>query len=178
LAVASGETLPWSQETLSQRGHAIEARVYAEDPARDHLPQAGHLLLYREPSLPGIRIDSGFAEGDRVSVHYDPLIAKVIATGSSRHAARRRLIDALQSFPILGIRTNVGFLLQLLEHPRFVSGEVDTSWLDREGANIQGPVTTGDAAVVAAIAAAARTSSSPAPGGPTDPWSTLRDVRV
>ena len=126
LAIAAGERLPWSQNDLSQRGHAIEARVYAEDPAHGDLPQAGQLLLYREPSMPGIRIDSGAVEGDTMSVHYDPLLAKVIATGGSREVARVRLAQALGNFPILGIRTNIPFLIRLLNHPRFISGEIDT----------------------------------------------------
>src|SRR5438874_1399360 len=84
LIVASGEPLPWTQAQIGQRGHAIEARVYAEDPAHDFLPQAGRLRLYREPHLPGIRIDSGVMEGSEISVYYDPMIAKVIATAESR----------------------------------------------------------------------------------------------
>src|SRR6185295_17086153 len=75
LAVASGEALPWNQASLTQRGHAIEARIYAEDPERGFIPQAGRLALYREPRMPGVRIDSGVGEGDEVSVHYDPLLA-------------------------------------------------------------------------------------------------------
>ena len=81
IAIARGEPLPWRQDALTQRGHAIEVRVYAEDPANNDLPQAGPLLLYREPSMPGIRVDSGAYEGGEVSVHYDPLIAKLIADG-------------------------------------------------------------------------------------------------
>ena len=88
-----------AQDALSQRGHAIEARVYAEDPARNDLPQAGPLLLYREPSMPGIRVDAGVIEGSEVSVHYDPLLAKLIAWGETRDAARRRALAALRSFP-------------------------------------------------------------------------------
>ena len=111
-----------AQEALSQRGHAIEVRVYAEDPARNDLPQAGPLLLYREPSMPGIRVDAGVIEGSEVSVHYDPLLAKLIAWGETRDAARRRALAALRSYPILGIRTNIALLIELLEHPRFVAG--------------------------------------------------------
>src|SRR5262249_47870986 len=81
LLVASGEPLPWRQSDISHRGHAIEARVYAEDPANGFLPQAGPVLLYREPTGPGVRVDSGIVEGNAVTVHYDPLVAKVIAAG-------------------------------------------------------------------------------------------------
>jgi acetyl/propionyl-CoA carboxylase alpha subunit len=132
LLVASGEPLPWTQSSLGQRGHAIECRVYAEDPARGFLPQAGSLLLYREPAGPGIRIDSGVREGSEVTVYYDPLLAKLIAWGETRDIARRRAINALREYFILGIRTNIPFLLQLLDHPAFVSGAVETTFLDRE----------------------------------------------
>jgi acetyl/propionyl-CoA carboxylase alpha subunit len=134
LAVADGGPLPWSQEQLTLRGHSIEARVYAEDPARGFLPQAGPLLLYREPTLPGVRIDSGVREGDRVTVHYDPLLAKVIATAETREAAIGRLLGALRAFPVLGVRTNVPFLIRVLDSPEFRAGRIHTRWLDSDGA--------------------------------------------
>src|SRR5262249_21911880 len=115
LLVAAGKALPWTADSLVQRGHAVEARVYAEDPANRFLPQAGRLLLYREPRFPGLRIDSGVIEGDEVSVHYDPLIAKVVATAESRALAVARLSAALRDFPILGIVTNIPFLLRIIE---------------------------------------------------------------
>src|SRR5439155_16306082 len=133
LLVAGGEEPRWTQYALAQRGHAIEARIYAEDPAREFVPQAGALLLYREPRMPGIRVDAGVVEGGEITVHYDPLIAKVIATAETRDHAIARLIAALRAYPILGIRTNIPFLLRVLEHPRFRAGEVDTGFLDGEG---------------------------------------------
>jgi acetyl/propionyl-CoA carboxylase alpha subunit len=136
LLVAAGEPLPWSQADVSQRGHAIEARIYAEDPARDFLPQAGRLLLYREPQLPGVRVDSGVTEGGEVSIYYDPMIAKVIATAETRDLALARLTAALRAFPVLGLRTNIPFLLRVLDHPRFRTGAVDTGFLDRDGATL------------------------------------------
>ena len=120
LRVASGEPLPFTQASLSQRGHAIECRIYAEDPAQGFIPQAGPILLYREPQGPGIRIDSGVKAGSEVSVHYDPMLAKLIVHASNREEARRRAINALREYAILGIRTNIPFLLQILEHPQFV----------------------------------------------------------
>ena len=129
LIVASGDPLPWLTPP-TQRGHAIEARVYAEDPEHGFLPQAGRVRLYREPRAPGVRIDSGLAEGAEVPVHYDPLLAKVIASAETRELARARLTAALRDFPILGIRTNVPFLLRILEDARFRSGDVDTTFLD------------------------------------------------
>jgi acetyl-CoA carboxylase biotin carboxylase subunit len=132
LRVASGEPLPFSQESLTQRGHAIECRVYAEDPAQGFLPQAGTILRYREPQGPGIRVDSGVTEGSEVSVFYDPMLAKVIVSAETREAARRRAITALRDFAIGGIRTNIGLLVQILEHPQFVDASIDTGFLDRE----------------------------------------------
>ena len=176
IAIARGDRLPWSQESLTQRGHAIEVRVYAEDPANDDLPQAGPLLLYREPSMPGIRIDSGAYEGGEVSVHYDPLIAKLIADGETREIARRRAIEALRNYPILGIRTNVSFLIEILEHPRFVSGDIDTRFLDVEGAKLRTSVHVPSEALEVA-ADLSRPMASRGGNSKTDPWETLRGYR-
>jgi acetyl-CoA carboxylase biotin carboxylase subunit len=186
IAVAGGAPLPWRQDSLAQRGHAIEVRVYAEDPGHDDLPQAGPLLLYREPSMPGVRIDSGAREGGEISVHYDPLIAKLIADGETRDVARRRAIEALRSYPILGIRTNIAFLIEILEHPRFVSGAIDTRFLDSERATLRARI--GGAAPPEALEIAEMLRSGPAHlshrssgGGQSaataDPWETLRDFR-
>ena len=136
LLVASGEPLPFSQTSLAQRGHAIECRVYAEDPAQGFIPQAGPILLYREPRGPGIRVDSGVTEGSEVSVHYDPMLAKLIVWGETREMARRRAVTALREYAILGIRTNIPFLLGILEHAQFIEAAIDTGFLDREGAAI------------------------------------------
>jgi acetyl/propionyl-CoA carboxylase alpha subunit len=180
LAIASGEPLPWSQAELGQRGHAIEVRVYAEDPAHGYLPQAGPLLLYREPSGPGIRVDSGVVEGDAISVFYDPMIAKLIASGATRDAARRRAMAALHRFPILGLRTNVPFLIALLAHPRFERADLDTHFLDVEGEALrhasQSDPTPGALAVAAAFDEGVHTGTA----GPatSDPWTTLKGLRV
>src|SRR5439155_17257337 len=104
------------------RRHAVEARVYAEDPSHGFVPQARSLLLYREPQRPGVRVDAGVAEGGEVTIHYGPMIAKVIATDETRALALARLTAALRAYPILGIRTNIPFLLSILEHPRFRAG--------------------------------------------------------
>jgi len=181
IAVAAGLALPWRQENLWQRGHAIEARIYAEDAAHGDLPQAGPLLLYREPRMPGIRVDSGVVEGGTISVHYDPMIAKVIATAESREQARRRLLAALRQFPILGVRTNVAFLINILEHARFQAGAIDTGFLDREGGNVRPQSPSDTPPEVEALAAAVRTIVPPAAGigAPMhDPWISLRGVRV
>ena len=187
LRVASGEPLPWAQGALSQRGHAIECRVYAEDPAQGFLPQAGPLLLYREPQGPGIRVDSGYREGSEVTVYYDPLIAKLIVHGETRETARHRAIAALRSFYILGIRTNIPFLLQLLDHPAFVAGTVDTTFLDREGQAICASIPTELPQAVLDAAKHHSTLGTPGtprtlgtlgtPGTPHDPFHSLKGWR-
>ena len=136
LRVASGEPMPFAPRQLSQRGHAIECRIYAEDPAQGFLPQAGRILLYTEPQGPGIRVDSGVRQGSEVTVHYDPMLAKLIVHAATRHDARLRAITALRQFAILGIRTNIPFLLRVLEHPAFVNADIDTRFLDRESASL------------------------------------------
>jgi acetyl-CoA carboxylase biotin carboxylase subunit len=133
LEVAAGEPLPWTQREVSKRGHAIEARVYAEDPSQGFLPQAGRLSAYREPRMPGVRIDSGVTAGSEISVYYDPMIAKVIATAESRELAINRLIAALRAFRIGGVRTNIPFLIRILDLVAFRTGTIDTAFLDREG---------------------------------------------
>jgi 3-methylcrotonyl-CoA carboxylase alpha subunit len=177
IVVASGEPLPWRGDTLTQRGHAIEARIYAEDPDQGFLPQAGRLLLYREPRLPGVRIDSGVAEGGEMSVYYDPMLAKVIATGETREAAISRLTAALRDYPILGIRTNAAFLLRILEHPRFRSGDIDTGFLDGEGAALVEAGEVEPPQWMRAAVAAHEKRRSPAAGDwateACDPWQRL-----
>jgi acetyl-CoA carboxylase biotin carboxylase subunit len=184
ILVASGEPIPWNADSLGLRGHAIEARVYAEDPARGFLPQAGRIWLYREPSGPGIRIDSGVQEGSEVTVHYDPLLAKVIAVGESRGVAAVRLMDALRRFPILGVRTNIPFLLRVLSHPRFETGQIDTGFLDAEDAMLTAsePESLPDV-VRAALAAHAHEAGSLRQNSPSavdsrDPWKRLKGWRA
>ena len=180
LLVGAGEPLPWRQQDLMQRGHAIEARVYAEDPEQGFLPQAGRLLLYREPHIPGVRIDSGVREGDEISVHYDPLIAKVIAHAETRDLAIARLVAALRAFPVLGIVTNIPFLIRVLEHPRFQSGEIHTGFLDHEGAALADagnePMPPFVAAAMAAASATPVADHGPA-AADWDPWRRLAGWR-
>ena len=178
LRIASGEPLAWSQERLAQRGHAIECRIYAEDPARDFLPQAGPLALYREPQGPGIRVDSGVAEGQDVSVYYDPLLAKLVAWAETREGARRRLVAALRQFAVLGIRTNVPFLVRVLEHPHFGDGGIDTSFLDDEGRALGEPIDgPGVPAALAAAAAYEPAATGVAAVKAPDPWERLTGWR-
>jgi 3-methylcrotonyl-CoA carboxylase alpha subunit len=136
LAVAAGLSLPWRQEDLARRGHALECRIYAEDPAHEFLPQAGRLLVYREPAGPGVRVDSGVAEGDEVPVHYDPLVAKLVVHAESRPKALARARAALRRFVILGVRTNIPFLLRVLDDPEFVGGRMHTTSIDERLADL------------------------------------------
>jgi acetyl/propionyl-CoA carboxylase alpha subunit len=179
LLVAGGLPLPWEQRDLSQRGHAIECRVYAEDPAQDDLPQAGALLRYREPQGPGVRIDAGVTEGSAVSVFYDPLLAKLIVHAETRDAATSRAIAALRHFIVLGIRTNIPFLLRLLQSDEFAASRVHTGFLDAEGARFRArddrllpPPAVAALAFhdQAALPAAARAAGP----RPADPFATVR----
>jgi acetyl-CoA carboxylase biotin carboxylase subunit len=181
LAIAAGQPLPWRQDDLSQRGHAVECRIYAEDPAQDFLPQAGPLLRYREPSGPGIRVDSGVVEGGAVSVYYDPLLAKLITWGESRAESLARAVEALSRFEILGLRTNVAFCAAILQHPDFVAGRIDTGFLARELAGLTAPPPLAPEVAAAAAWHAARGGSAVA-GAPSrvaavDPFDTLRGWR-
>jgi len=130
LDIAEGLPLPVRQDDVAWRGHAIECRVYAEAPADGFLPQAGRLLVYREPSGPGVRVDSGVWEGQDVPPYYDPLLAKVIATAATRPQALARMRQALRSFVVLGVSTNVDYLQRVLSHPDVERGMTHTAWLD------------------------------------------------
>jgi len=178
IAVATGAPLPWTQAALTQRGHAIECRVYAEDPDHDFLPQAGPLLLYREPSGPGIRVDGGVEEGGAVPIHYDPLLAKLIASGESRETAIARASMALRSFPVLGVRTNVAFMRRLLDHPAFRAGDLHTGFIDAHLDELRDDAPPPATAIAAAAMfdetpAAAETTGGPPARSAADPWTTL-----
>jgi acetyl-CoA carboxylase biotin carboxylase subunit len=177
LDVAAGKPLPWTQSGLTQRGHAIECRVYAEDPATGFLPQAGPLLLYREPSGPGIRVDSGVVEGDSIGVNYDPLIAKLIGFAETRDLAIERTLAALRRYPILGIRTNLTFLTRLLQQDAFRAGCVDTGFVDAHvdalSASPQ-PTPEALAAADAAVQPVARSGPAALTDAAVDPWSHIR----
>jgi len=130
LRVAAGEPFPFPQSHFTQHGHAIECRVYAEDPANGFLPSTGKLLQYLEPHGPGIRVDSGFSVGSEVSHFYDPLLAKLIVHAEDRASAMQRMQAALKEFVVHGVITNIDFLQAVLSHPDFVNGEVTTRWVE------------------------------------------------
>ena len=128
IAVAAGERLPLTQEQVSFHGHAIEARLYAEDPTT-YLPAVGRLALLDPPSGPGVRVDSGLTSGDEVTVHYDPMIAKLIVHAETRDAAVARLRRALDDFAVLGLTTNLPLLQAIAAHPAYLAGETYTGFL-------------------------------------------------
>ncbi|MFI9394675.1 acetyl-CoA carboxylase biotin carboxylase subunit [Streptomyces bauhiniae] len=131
LRVASGEPLGFAQEDVTLTGHAVEARICAEDPARGFLPSGGTVLLLAEPQGDGVRTDSGLSEGTEVGSLYDPMLSKVIAYGPDRATALRKLRAALAETVTLGVPTNAGFLRRLLAHPAVVAGELDTGLVER-----------------------------------------------
>ena len=131
IRVAQGEPLPFQQGDIGGAGHALEARLYAEDATADFLPATGRIALWEPAPLPGVRYDSGVEAGADVTVHYDPLLAKIVAHGATRDEARQRLIDALRRLGVAGVTTNRDFLLAVLGHPAFASGEIDTHFIDR-----------------------------------------------
>jgi acetyl-CoA carboxylase biotin carboxylase subunit len=133
IRIAQGEPLPFRQEELSQRGHAIECRVYAEDPDAGFLPSPGRIVALRVPGGPGIRDDSGVEEGDEVPSYYDPLVSKLVAWGEDRAAAIARMRRAVREYQVLGIKTTLPFFERVLRHPDFVAGAVDTSFVERLG---------------------------------------------
>jgi geranyl-CoA carboxylase alpha subunit len=152
LRVAAGEALPLKQDQVAVRGHAIEARLYAEDPAGDFLPQAGALLVWEPPQGAGIRVDHGVASGLAITPHYDPMLAKIIAHGATREEARRRLVAALADTVALGIATNRAFLVDCLSHPAFAAGEISTDFIERHFPHARRARSTPDARMLALAA--------------------------
>jgi 3-methylcrotonyl-CoA carboxylase alpha subunit len=131
LRVAAGEPLPFAQADIRRRGHAIECRVYAEDPGNGFLPSIGTIAHYARPSGPGVRVDDGIESGATVSPYYDPMLAKVITWGQDRAEAIRKMERALRETVVLGVATNIGYLRDILAVPAFVAGGTDTNFLAR-----------------------------------------------
>ena len=181
LRIAAGETLGFGQSDVVPRGHAIEVRLYAEDPAHNFFPSPGPILAWREPAGPGVRVDSGVVAGTVVPVDYDPMLAKISAWAADRATAVRRLRVALEETVVLGPTTNLGFLLDVLAHPAFLAGDTHTGFLTEHLADWR---PAGPDATAAAIAAAIALSrpAAPSAGGeraaaPT-PWETLGAWRL
>ncbi|WP_028924566.1 acetyl/propionyl/methylcrotonyl-CoA carboxylase subunit alpha [Pseudonocardia acaciae] len=167
LRVAAGERLPLSQRDVQIDGHAVEARIYAEDPARGFLPTGGRVLTLHEPTGPGIRVDSALRPGLEIGGAYDPMLAKVIAHGPDRQTALRRLDGALVDTVTLGVPTNVAFLRALLRHPDVATGKLDTGLVERALPElVDGEIPE----PVYAVAALRRLLALDPPGPVTDPW--------
>jgi acetyl-CoA carboxylase, biotin carboxylase subunit len=150
--IAAGEKLPFTQDEIRLRGHAMECRIYAEDPDNNYFPSPGRIALLLHPSGPGIRLDSGVYEGWTVPMDYDPLLAKLIGYGSDRTQSISRLIRAMSEYFVGGIKTNISLFRRILRDAEFQAGKIDTGYLDRllESAP---PTGTGEDAEVVAVAA-------------------------
>jgi 3-methylcrotonyl-CoA carboxylase alpha subunit len=186
LRVAAGETLPKRQDELRISGHAFEARLYAEDPARDFLPATGVLRHLRVPDGdPNVRVDTGVREGDAISIHYDPMIAKLVVWGADRDAALRRLRAALARYEIVGVTTNRDFLARLAAAPDFAAGAVDTGFIARHREALIPPPSAAPPRIVAAAAltllldqADAARDAAARSRDPYSPWHTRAGWRL
>jgi 3-methylcrotonyl-CoA carboxylase alpha subunit len=176
LRVAAEERLPLLQDGLAIHGHAIEVRIYAEDPSRDFVPSVGRLAWLRQPDVGDrVRVDSGVREGDEITVHYDPMIAKLIAWGETRAEAIRRLSAALMSYEVVGVRTNLDLLRNISAHPAFQAANLDTGFIQRHSEVLK----TADGAQMPRVAIAAvvaellgAEAQAALARDPWSPWST------
>jgi 3-methylcrotonyl-CoA carboxylase alpha subunit len=172
LRVAFGEKLPLAQDEIRLKGHAIEARVYAEDPHRNFMPSVGRIRTWRTPVISnGLRIDAGYREGDTVSPHYDAMLAKVIAWAPTRDAAIERLNRGLEDIDVRGVVTNIPFLSALVTHPDVRSNTIDTGFIERELKNLARPqAVPGDLELCAAVAAILREEENAPQAEAHSPW--------
>jgi 3-methylcrotonyl-CoA carboxylase alpha subunit len=177
LRIAAGEPLDLNQAEIAPRGHAIEARLYAEDPANGYLPSTGRLLVFASSRSPGVRVDTGVAAGDEVSIYYDPMLAKLIVAAEDRPAAIARLRQALDHFAVLGVQTNLPLLKAIAAHPDFEAGRTTTAFLQQHDlASVRPAVVSPDVLDVAAcweVFAEHASDGSPALNGrnaPYNPW--------
>ncbi len=180
MRIAAGEPLPFDQARFSQRGHAIECRIYAEDPANGFLPSTGRLLRYIEPRGPGIRVDAGFEAGGEVGHYYDPLLAKLIVHAEDRPAAIRRMQAALREFVIHGVTTNIDFLQDVLAQPDFALGRVTTRWVETLFEAVS-PGPSPEALIAAALSELSMAEAAPPTStrgeDPFSPWKSARGGR-
>lgn len=182
IEIAEGKKLPFRQEDLTLKGHAIEARIYAEDPDNQFLPDIGKLSVYRTPQGPGIRVDDGFEQGMEVLYHYDPLLAKLITYASDRHQAIERMIRALDEYHVIGVKTTIPFCRFAVNHEAFRNGKFDTGFIQKyfkpgdESVNLS----ESEIKLVAAVGASLRASmkanitSDPSSDSDANPWRTNR----
>jgi acetyl-CoA carboxylase biotin carboxylase subunit len=163
IRIAAGERLPFEQNEINIRGHAVECRIYAEDPDNNYLPSPGKITLLLAPSGPGIRRDSGMYEGWTVPIDYDPLLAKLIGYGTDRPQAISRLVRALNEYFVGGIKTNISLFRRILSDEDFRAGKLDTGFLDRLLSS-EPPKVEHEDARIAAIAAGVFALLEPVPG--------------
>jgi 3-methylcrotonyl-CoA carboxylase alpha subunit len=175
LRVAFGEKLPLTQEQIKLNGHAIEARVYAENPTKNFMPSVGRIKTWRMPqATDGVRIDDGYREGDVVSPYYDAMLAKVIAWAPTRQAAIDKLNRALEETDVRGVVTNIPFLSALVTHPTVRANAIDTGFIERELTNLTATAaTSGDLELGAAVAAILADEQKAARGEAHSPWRTF-----
>ncbi len=183
LRVAAGEPLPVSQPEIGLTGHAIEARIYAEDPARDFAPSVGRLALFQTPAASaGVRVDTGFATGDTVSVHYDAMLAKLICHGPTREAALFRMSRALADCAVAGVASNLDLLKRIVDHPDFIAGGIDTGFIAREAGTLLAAQGTPPPDILAVAALAVLAEETPAGDDPWDEtdlwWLNTAPVRI
>jgi acetyl/propionyl-CoA carboxylase alpha subunit len=181
LAIAAGEPLPLAQEEVVCSGHALECRLYAEDPQRDDLPSPGRVLHLCEPEGPGVRVDSGLATGSEVTVHYDPLLSKVVTWGHDRREAIERMRDALRRTVVLGVVTNLARLRAIVEHPAFARGELHTGFIEEHLAELTPrpcPPLVAIAAVAAVLEGTPRSRPAAAGAAVPDPFSRVGAWRL
>jgi acetyl/propionyl-CoA carboxylase alpha subunit len=181
LEIAAGRPLSFGQQDLRQTGHAMECRIYAEDPEARFFPSPGLVRLHREPSGPGVRNDCGIYEGFHVPVEYDPILSKLVVAADTREAARMRMIRALESYVILGIQTTIPFLIDVLRSAQFAQGDTTTDFLDKHFENWLQPDDelhlAGIAHVIDDLKGTAPVGKAHEKGHPT-PWETLGNWRL
>jgi len=185
ILIASGEKLRFKQEDLKQRGHAIECRIYAEDPRNNFLPSSGNVLFLKEPKGPGVRHDCGIYSGCEVPIYYDPILAKLIVWAENRPKACQRMITALEDYVILGIKTTIDFLKEVISHPQFKAGKTTTHFIKQHFDGWQGKKKTEENLRLALIASAFDSLNQASAGKGTavqkevfSPWKTLGRWRL
>lgn len=186
LRIAAGEPVPVRQDKVALRGHAVECRIYAEDPAAGFAPSPGRVLRLVEPQRPGVRVDSGIRRGQEVPIEYDPILAKVIAWAPTRADAVRKMQHALDEYVVLGPHTNIPFLREVVAHPAFAAGDLSTDFLHRHFAGWRHRQPSPAVCAVAAAIAEAVDATTPGPGRPAtdvpgrvpDPWDRLAGWRL
>jgi acetyl-CoA carboxylase biotin carboxylase subunit len=184
IRVAAGLPLSSQLKSLSQRGHAIECRIYAEDGENGFMPSTGAVVHYTEPTGPGVRVDSGIMQGSEITIHYDPIMAKLIVHAPTRELAIAKMIDALNNYKILGVKTSKRFMIDVLLHPDFAAGKTYTNFIEKHMQDRNGP-SNGDreiAAVAAAVAQMTTPRAVAAGGGGAEelptPWQLIGSWQI